>query len=41
MIGPWEKLIAVAGIGPFGLVAANLTILRWLEDLARLRPLTW
>jgi hypothetical protein len=43
MTVPWHSLVVVAGVGQLALVAASLAIprvLRWSEDLARLRPLT-
>jgi hypothetical protein len=43
MTVPWETLIVAAGLGQLALAAASPAIpivLRWPEDLARLRPLT-
>lgn len=43
MTMPWEFLVLTAGLGQLVLVAASLAIprvLRWPEDVARLRPLT-
>ena len=43
MTVPWYPLVVAAGVGQLVLVAASLAIprvLRWSEDLARLRPLT-
>ena len=43
MTAPWRALLVAAGAGQLVLVAASLAIprvLRWPEDLARLRPLT-
>ncbi len=43
MTRTWEALLVAAGVGQLILVAASLAIprvLRWPEDLARLRPLT-
>ncbi len=43
MIWPWKTLLVAAGAGQLILVVASLAIprvLRWPEDLARLRPLT-
>jgi hypothetical protein len=43
MTVPWEDLIVAAGLGQLALAAASPAIpivLRWPEDLARLRPLT-
>jgi hypothetical protein len=40
---PWHTLLIAAGLGQLILVVASLAIprvLRWPEDLARLRPLT-
>ena len=40
---PWRTLLIAAGVGQLILIAASLAIprvLRWPEDLARLRPLT-
>lgn len=43
MTPPWRALVVAAGAGQLVLVVASLAIprvLRWPEDLARLRPLT-
>ena len=43
MTWPWHPLLVAAGVGQLILVVASLAIprvLRWPEDLARLRPLT-
>lgn len=43
MIVPWRSLLIAAGIGQLILIAASLAIprvLRWPEDVAKLRPLT-
>jgi hypothetical protein len=40
---PWRSLVVAAGVGQLALAAASLAIprvLRWSDDLARLRPLT-
>ena len=40
---PWETLLIAAGVGQLILISAGLAIprvLRWPEDVARLRPLT-
>src|SRR5436305_3478168 len=40
---PWNTLLVAAGVGQLILIAASLAIprvLRWPEDLAKLRPLT-
>ena len=40
---PWKALLVAAGVGQLVLIAASLAIprvLRWPEDLAKLRPLT-
>ena len=43
MTSPWLRSLVAAGVGQLALVVASLAIprvLRWPEDLARLRPLT-
>jgi hypothetical protein len=43
MTVPWASLIILAGVSQLGIVTGSLAIprvLRWREDLARLRPLT-
>jgi hypothetical protein len=40
---PWDKLTVTAGIGQLALVVGSIAIpriLRWPDDLAKLRPLT-
>jgi hypothetical protein len=40
---PWKALLVAAGVGQLILIAASLAIprvLRWPEDVAKLRPLT-
>jgi|SRR5579864_8600545 len=40
---PWKTLLIAAGVGQLILIAASLAIprvLRWSQDLAKLRPLT-
>ncbi|HEV3120776.1 MAG TPA: hypothetical protein VGY53_02685 [Isosphaeraceae bacterium] len=43
MTVPWVSIVVLAGVSQLGIVAGSLAIprvLRWRDDLARLRPLT-